>query len=152
MPLTSLHERINHMTPDQIALVQGSWEKVKPISSQAAELFYGRLFELDPSLKSLFKGDMKEQGKKLMTTLNLAVASLTKLDTILPAVRELGRRHVQYGVPLSSYETVGEALLWTLEKGLGDEFTDDVKEAWTLTYMAISNVMIDASKDLETAG
>jgi hemoglobin-like flavoprotein len=140
------------MTPDQIALVQGSWEKVKPISSQAAELFYGRLFELDPSLKSLFKGDMKEQGKKLMTTLNLAVASLTKLDTILPAVRELGRRHVQYGVPLSSYETVGEALLWTLEKGLGDEFTDDVKEAWTLTYMAISNVMIDASKDLETAG
>jgi hemoglobin-like flavoprotein len=140
------------MTPDQIALVQGSWEKVKPISDQAAELFYGRLFELDPSLKSLFKGDMKEQGKKLMATLNLAVTSLTKLDTILSAVQDLGRRHVKYGVPLSSYETVGEALLWTLDKGLGDEFTDDVKEAWTLTYVTISNVMIEASKDVEAAG
>ncbi|QDT13714.1 globin family protein [Planctomycetes bacterium K23_9] len=136
------------MTPNQITLVQGSWEKVKPISDKAAELFYGRLFELDPELRPLFKGNMQEQGKKLMATLNLAVASLTKLDTILPAVQELGRKHVKYGVPLSSYATVGEALLWTLGQGLGDEFTDDVKEAWTLTYVTISNVMIDASKEV----
>ena len=139
------------MTPEQIALVQSSWEKVKPIVDQAAELFYGRLFELDPSLKPLFKGDMKEQGKKLMATLNLAVASLTKLDTILPAVKDLGRRHVQYGVPDQSYETVGEALLWTLDKGLGDDFTDDVKEAWTITYTTLSTVMLDAAHEAEAS-
>lgn len=135
------------MTPEQIKLVQTSWDKVKPISEQAAELFYGRLFDLDPSLKPLFKGDMKDQGKKLMATLNLAVMSLTKLDTILAAVQDLGRRHVQYGVPDESYATVGEALLWTLDQGLGDQFTDDVKAAWTETYVTISNVMLDAGRE-----
>ena len=139
------------MTPEQIELVQSSWEKVKPISEQAAELFYGRLFELDPSLKPLFKGDMKEQGKKLMATLGLAVTSLTKLETILPAVQDLGRRHVQYGVPDESYQTVAEALLWTLGKGLGEDFTDDVKEAWTVTYTTLSKVMLDAAHEGETA-
>lgn len=140
------------MTPEQIEVVQTTWEKVKPISAQAAELFYGRLFELDPSLRPLFKGDMKEQGKKLMATLNLAVTSLTKLETILPAVQDLGRRHVKYGVPEASYSTVGEALLWTLEKGLGDDFTDNAKEAWSLTYTTLSQVMIEASREVEDAG
>lgn len=135
------------MTPESIALVQDSWAKVKPISDQAAELFYGRLFELDPSLKPLFKGDIKEQGKKLMATLNLAVTSLTKLEAILPAVQDLGRRHVQYGVPDESYATVGEALLWTLDKGLGDAFTEPVKDAWTETYVTLSNVMLDAAHE-----
>ncbi|MEM1226036.1 MAG: globin family protein [Planctomycetota bacterium] len=135
------------MTPEQIELVQSSWDKVKPISDQAAELFYGRLFELDPSLKPLFKGDMAEQGKKLMATLNLAVTSLTKLEAILPAVQDLGRRHVQYGVPDESYQTVAAALLWTLEKGLGDAFTDEVKEAWTVTYVTLSTVMLDAAHE-----
>lgn len=139
------------MTPESIALVQDSWAKVKPISDQAAELFYGRLFELDPSLKPLFKGDIKEQGKKLMATLNLAVTSLTKLEAILPAVQDLGRRHVQYGVPDESYATVGEALLWTLDKGLGDEFTEPVKEAWTETYVTLSNVMLDAAHESQAA-
>ncbi|MEM9365025.1 MAG: globin family protein [Planctomycetota bacterium] len=137
------------MTPEEIALVQDSWEKVKPISEQAAELFYGRLFELDPSLKPLFKGDMKEQGKKLMATLNLAVTSLTKLEAILPAVQELGRRHVEYGVPDESYNTVGEALLWTLGQGLGEAFTNDVKAAWTTTYVTLSTVMLDAAHEGE---
>ncbi|MCD0462885.1 globin family protein [Roseiconus lacunae] len=135
------------MTPEKIALVQSSWEKVKPISEQAAELFYGRLFELDPSLKVLFKGDMKEQGKKLMATLNLAVVSLTKLEDILPAVKDLGRRHVQYGVPDESYQTVGEALLWTLGKGLGDDFTPEVEAAWTETYVTLSTVMLEAAHE-----
>lgn len=139
------------MTPEQITMVQSSWDKLKPISEQAAELFYGRLFELDPSLKPLFKGDMKEQGKKLMATLNLAVTSLTKLETILPAVQDLGRRHVDYGVPDESYATVGQALLWTLGKGLGDGFTDDVKEAWTITYTTISQVMLDAAHEAKPA-
>lgn len=137
------------MTPEQISLVQTSWEKVKPISEQAAELFYGKLFELDPSLKPLFKGDMKEQGRKLMATLNLAVTSLTKLEDILPAVQELGRRHVKYGVPDQSYQTVGQALLWTLGQGLGDEFTEDVEAAWTTTYVTLSTVMLDAAKEGE---
>ena len=139
------------MAPEKIALVQDSWEKVKPISEQAAALFYGRLFELDPSLKSLFKGDMTEQGKKLMQTLSVAVSSLTRLDTILETVRDLGRRHVDYGVPDESYATVGQALLWTLGQGLGDEFTDDVKAAWTETYVTLSTVMLDASKEYREA-
>ena len=139
------------MTPEQIELVQSSWEKVKPISEQAAELFYGKLFELDPSLKPLFKGDMKEQGKKLMATLNLAVTSLTKLEEIIPAVQDLGRRHVQYGVPDQSYQTVGQALLWTLGQGLGDDFTEATKEAWTQTYVTLSTVMLDAAHELDAA-
>ena len=139
------------MTPEQIEVVQSTWEKVKPISEQAAELFYGKLFELDPSLKPLFKGDMKEQGKKLMDVLNVAVTSLTKLETILPTVQQLGRKHVEYGVPEQSYQTVGQALLWTLGQGLGDDFTDEAKEAWTQTYVTLSTVMIDASKEMGAA-
>ena len=139
------------MTPEQIELVQSSWERVKPISEQAAELFYNKLFTLDPSVKPLFKGDMKEQGKKLMATLNLAVTSLTKLETILSAVQELGKRHVEYGVRDEHYATVGEALLWTLEQGLGDAFTAEVKEAWTETYTTLSKVMIEAGGEVSGA-
>ncbi|OUT59804.1 MAG: hemin receptor [Rhodopirellula sp. TMED11] len=139
------------MTPAQIELVQSTWDAVKPNADTVAELFYQRLFELAPSLKPLFKGDMKEQGKKLMATLSLAVASLTKLEEILPAVQALGRRHVEYGVPEESYQTVGQALLDTLNKGLGDAFTDEVKEAWTQTYVTLSTVMIEAGKTAEEA-
>lgn len=136
------------MTPEQVTLVKDSWANVKPISAHAAALFYGKLFELDPSLKPLFKGDMKDQGKKLMATIGLAVTSLDRLETILPAVQELGRKHAHsYQVPESSYATVGEALLWTLGQGLGDGFTDDVRESWTLTYTTLANVMIDASRE-----
>ncbi len=136
------------MTPEQVTLVKNSWEQVKPISDQAAELFYGRLFELDPTLRPLFKGDMKEQGKKLMSTITLAVTSLDRLEDIVPALENLGRKHaVEYKVPESSYQTVGEALLWTLGQGLGDAFTEEVKEAWTLTYATLATTMIDASKE-----
>lgn len=133
------------MTPEQIALVQGTWAKVVPIKDTAAELFYGRLFELDPSLRALFKGDMKEQGRKLMAMINVAVAALDKLDTIVPAVKDLGRRHSGYGVKPQDYGTVATALLWTLEKGLGDAFTPAVKEAWTGTYMVLAQTMQAAS-------
>ena len=134
------------MTPEKIELVQSTWDQVKPNADAVAEMFYGRLFELDPELKPLFKGDMKEQGRKLTATLNLAVTSLTKLETILPAVQELGRKHVGYGVEDSMYDTVGAALLDTLDKGLGDDFTPEVKEAWTETYTTLATVMMDASK------
>src|SRR3954471_12171229 len=118
------------MTPQQVTLVQSSWKQVHPIREQAAELFYGRLFELDPSLKALFKGDMKEQGRKLMAMIGTAVNGLSNIDALLPAVRDLGQRHIGYGVKQKDYDTVAGALLWTLEKGLGPAFTPDTKQAW----------------------
>jgi hemoglobin-like flavoprotein len=137
------------MTPEQIGLVQGTWARVVPIKDTAAELFYNRLFELDPSLRTLFKGDMKEQGRKLMAMINVAVASLDKLDTIVPAVKDLGRRHAGYGVTPGHYATVAAALLWTLEKGLGDAFTPAAKEAWTQTYTVLANTMQAAAASAE---
>src|SRR3990170_73805 len=107
------------MTPKQIELVQGSWKKVLPIADTAAELFYGKLFALDPSLKPLFNGDIKEQGRKLMAMISVAVTGLTRIETIVPAVQDLGRRHVKYGVKDKHYDTVASALVWTLGQGLG---------------------------------
>jgi len=133
------------MTPKKIELVKSSWSKVAPISEQAAELFYGKLFELNPELKSLFKSDMKEQGRKLMAILNTAVNSLDKLETIVPAVQDMGRRHVAYGVKDEDYDTVGEALLWTLEQGLGEGFTADIKDAWVDTYTLVATTMNTAA-------
>ena len=129
------------LTAGQIALVQESFSHVEPIAETAAELFYGRLFELDASLKPLFKGDMTEQGKKLMSVLKVAVSSLNKLDELTPTLETLAVRHVGYGVKNEHYATVGEALIWTLEKGLGDAFTPEVKQAWLLTYQALSETM-----------
>ena len=134
------------MTPTQIQLVQDSFAKVAPIAETAADLFYGKLFELDPSVKPLFKGDIKEQGAKLMKTIGLAVNSLTNLPALVPIVETLGKKHVGYGVQDHHYATVGEALLWTLDKGLGDDFTEEVKEAWTLTYTTLADVMQNAAK------
>ena len=134
------------MTSEQIRLVQTSWQAALPIADKAAELFYGRLFELDPSLRPLFKGDMFEQGRKLMQMITVAVKSLTNLDQVLPAVQALGRRHVGYGVTNAHYATVGAALLWTLEQGLGAAFTPAVKEAWAETYGTLAGVMQDAAR------
>ncbi len=136
------------MTDEQVKLVQESFAKVRPISEVAADLFYKKLFELDPSLRQMFKGDMKEQGKKLMSTLSFAVNGLTRLDTIVGAVEDLGRKHVGYGVKTEHYNTVGVALLWTLEQGLGDAFTPDVKFAWTEVYGLLAGVMQNATADV----
>ncbi len=106
------------MTPDQVKAVQESFSKVAPISEQAAELFYGRLFQIAPEVKPLFSGDMKEQGRKLMATLGGVVNGLSNLESVLPAASALAKRHVDYGVKASDYAPVGAALLWTLEKGL----------------------------------
>ena len=133
------------LTPEQKALVASTWQQVVPISEQAATLFYDRLFEMDPSVKPLFKSDIKQQGIKLMQTITLAVKSLDKLDQLVPIVQELGRRHIGYGVKPEHYTTVGGALLWTLEQGLGDAFTPEVKDAWAVTYGLLSSVMIDAA-------
>lgn len=139
------------MTEHQIKLVQDSWAKVVPISETAADLFYGRLFEIAPEVKPMFKADIKEQGKKLMQMIGVAVGALTKLESIVPAVQDLGRRHVGYGVSDSHYDTVAEALLWTLDKGLGEEFTPEVKEAWVITYTTLADVMKAAAAEVETA-
>lgn len=135
------------MTPKQIDLVQATFKDVAAIKDDAAALFYNRLFELDPKLKRLFKSDMKEQGRKLMATIGLAVNSLRKLDTILPAVQKLAQRHVDYGVTEADYQTVGTALIWTLRKGLGAKFTPEVEEAWTTVYTALAGVMIEAARE-----
>jgi hemoglobin-like flavoprotein len=135
------------MTPEQALLVKNSWAKVLPISDKAAELFYGKLFELDPQLKPLFKGDMTEQGKKLMKMINTAVNALDRLEAIVPAVQQLGVRHVGYGVKDKDYDTVGAALLWTLEQGLGDAFTSDVKDAWATVYGVLAGTMKSAAAE-----
>lgn len=135
------------MSPQEISLVKESFRKVLPIADQAAALFYARLFELDPKLRHLFRGDMVEQGQKLMAMIAAAVASLERLDTIVPAVRKLGARHASYGVSEEHYATVGAALLWTLEKALASEFTASVREAWTTTYSLLANTMIEAQRE-----
>lgn len=135
------------ITVEQKKLVQETWEKVVPIAETAAELFYGRLFEIDPELKPLFKQtDMKEQKMKLLQMLGMAVKGLDNLEQLLPAVENLGRRHVGYGVQDAHYDTVGDALLWTLEKGLGEDFTPEVLEAWTQTYITLASVMKNATE------
>lgn len=139
------------MTPEQIEMVKTTWASVAAISDAAADLFYGRLFELDPKLKSLFQGDMTEQGKKLMQMIGVAVANLHQLDHVLVPVQELGKRHVDYNVEDKDYDTVAEALLWTLEKGLGDAWNEDVKDAWTETYVTLAIVMKQAAAERTNA-
>lgn len=131
------------MTPDQIKAVQESFSKVVPIAEQAAALFYGRLFEIAPAVKPLFRGDMKEQGRKLMATLAVVVGGLSNLQAILPAASALAKRHVGYGVSAADYAPVGAALLWTLERGLGPDWTPELAAAWSTAYGVLSAYMID---------
>jgi hemoglobin-like flavoprotein len=133
------------MTPDQVKLVQDSFAKVAPIADTAADLFYDRLFTIAPEVRTLFPDDLSEQKQKLMQMLATAVTNLHQVDQILPAVEDLGRRHVAYGVTDKMYEPVGAALLWTLGQGLGDAFTPPLKEAWTETYMTLAGVMQNAA-------
>jgi hemoglobin-like flavoprotein len=141
------------MNPTDIDLIRSSWSGVEPIADTAAGLFYGRLFELDPAIERLFRRtDMAAQRKILMQTLTVVVKSLDKLDQLVPAVQALGRRHAGYGVRESHYATVGEALLWTLEQGLGEAFTPPTRDAWATAYGVLASVMIEAAApQVETA-
>lgn len=130
------------MTPEDVELVQESFEKVRPISGQAASMFYGRLFEIAPETRPLFQGDMAEQGRKLMATLAVVIGALHSLPTILPAVSTLAKKHVEYGVKPDHYAAVGQALLWTLEKGLGAAWTPQTAAAWTNAYTTLSDFMV----------
>ena len=129
------------MNSQQISLVQSTFDQVRPIGGVVADLFYGRLFILDPSLRPMFKGDMAHQGRMLMSMLDLVVNGLTRLDTLVPMARQLGARHANYGVRDEHYATVGSALLWTLEQGLGNHFTSEVRIAWTAAYGVLASTM-----------
>jgi hemoglobin-like flavoprotein len=130
------------MTPEQVKLVQDSFSKVVPISEQAAIIFYDRLFEVAPAVRAMFPDDMSEQRKKLIAVLAMVVNGLGNLPSVLPAASALAKRHVSYGTKAEHYPVVGGALLWTLEKGLGDAWTSDVAAAWTTAYGTLSGYMI----------
>jgi len=134
------------LTKEQITLVKGSFAAIVPIADDAAALFYRRLFEIDPRLEGMFSADMVEQRRKLMQMLTAAVKGLDRLEQLVPVVEDLGRRHAGYGVRDEHYDTVGAALLWTLEKGLGPAFTPETKEAWTAVYGLLSSTMQGAAK------
>ncbi len=133
------------MNPEQIDLVQKTWRKVTPIGATAAKLFYGKLFSLDPAVKALFKNDLKDQGRNLTAMISVAVAGLARPEKITLAVQQLGRRHAAYGVRASHYEIVAAALLWTLEKCLGETFTPEAREAWTAAYGLLAKTMQEAA-------
>ena len=129
------------MIPKQVILVQTSFAHVRSIADVAAALFYKRLFELDPSLRVLFHGDMEEQGRKLMAMLSLVIRGLDRLELLVPAIQQLGGRHHGYGIRAEHYATVGAALIWTLGQGLGERFTPDVAAAWASAYQLLSDTM-----------
>jgi len=135
------------MTPHQIALVQGSWKDVLAIAETAAQLFYLRLFALDPSLRPMFKGELREQGRKLIAMMSVAVNGLARIETLVPVIEALGRRHAGYGVKDEHYATVASALLWALEKGLGSRFTPDMQDAWTAAYGLLATTMQGAARE-----
>ncbi len=133
------------MTPEQIDVVQRTWRAVLPVGDTAAELFYGKLFSLDPQIPKLFKNDMVEQGRNLTAMISVAVGSLARPERITLAVRQLGRRHAAYGVRPHHYEAVCTALLWMLEKCLGEAFTPEARTAWSETYAYLSTTMQEAA-------
>jgi hemoglobin-like flavoprotein len=135
------------LTLTQKTLVQESFASIAPIADDAAVLFYRRLFEIDPSLKGMFRGDMAEQRKKLMQMLTAAVKGLDRLDQLVPVVQDLGRRHATYGVSDAHYDTVGDALLWTLEKGVGTRFIPHTREAWATVYGLLATTMKEAARE-----
>ena len=139
------------LTPTQKTLVQDTFATIVPIADDAAALFYRRLFEIDPSLRGMFPEDITAQRKKLVQTLAIIVKGLNQLEQVVPAVRDLGRRHAAYGVDDAQFDTVGQALLWTLEKGLGAAFTPDAREAWTAVYALLATNMKDAMRQARAA-
>jgi hemoglobin-like flavoprotein len=139
------------MTPVQIQLVRTSFAAVLPIAEPAAAIFYARLFELAPAVRALFKGDMVEQGRKLMAMLRTVVNLLDQPEVLVPAAQRLAERHVGYGAQPGHYAVVGQALIDTLEKGLGDAFTAETRAAWLAAYSTLSSVMIEAAEALPAA-
>src|SRR6476659_8741769 len=140
------------MSPEQKALVKETWRKVAPMADKAARLFYDRLFEIDATTPPLFKTtNLAEQRRKLIQALTVVVQGLDHLEELVPTLADLGRRHAQYGVTASHYDTVGAALLWTLEQGLGSGWTPEVKAAWSGAYALLADVMRTAASEPTSA-
>lgn len=139
------------MSPEQVDLVQKTWRKVQPVGDTAAELFYGRLFSLDPEVRALFRNDMREQGRNLTAMISVAVHSLARPEKIVTAVQQLGRRHAAYGVQPRHYDMVAVALLWTLESCLGEAFTPEARSAWTAAYDMLAKTMQEAAASYVSA-
>jgi nitric oxide dioxygenase len=133
------------MDSRQVALVQRSFEKVAPLGVKVTEIFYAELFAIDPSLRKMFKGDMREQHKKLLAALAMIVRSLHAPEKILGPAKTLAIRHLDYGVTPIHYTYVGNALLRTLKKGLGDEFTPELRAAWVEAFRTLAGVMKEAA-------
>jgi len=129
------------LTANDIALVRASFAKVLPIKDVAADLFYNRLFEIAPQLRRMFPPDLREQKIKLMAMLAAAVGGLDDLNALVPKVKALGARHADYGVTVNHYAIVGDALMWTLDRGLGEAFTSDVRSAWAKVYGVLAGTM-----------
>jgi hemoglobin-like flavoprotein len=144
-PDRSTNQGLVAVTHEQIRIVQSTWVKMLLIKDAAAQLFYARLFEVDPCLGNLFRGDVREQGNKLMQVMDAAVNGLSRLEHFVPIVQHLGRRHVGYGVKDHHYRTVGAVLLWTLNQGLGPDFTEDVSDAWAGAYDVLASTMREAA-------
>lgn len=133
------------MTPKHVMHVKNTWAKIVPISDKAMKLLYEKVFELDPPLQPLFTGDMTEQGRKIMSMIDTVINSLDRHNAVTPAVEEMGQRHLKYGVKDKDYDTLGTALLWTLETCLGKEFIPEIKEAWTYIYDELAHAMKSAA-------
>lgn len=138
---------ISPMTPEQIKLVQDSFYKIKPFAMEAADLLYGRLFSVAPQVRPLFRGDTSEQKRMLVAVLGTAVAGLGRLDKLKPTLWELGRRHVTYGIEPAHYRLFGDALVWALEKRLGNDFTPAIKQAWVDAYAELADAMINVADE-----
>ncbi|MEM7132374.1 MAG: globin family protein [Chloroflexota bacterium] len=132
------------LSSEQKQLVQQSFAQILPIAEQVSALFYDRLFQLDPDLRPLFQSDIEEQQKKFIETLEIAVQALNNLQVLVPVLQRLAIRHVDYGARNEHYDTVGNALIWALEQGLGDHFTEEVRDSWSAVYDLISSVMTKA--------
>jgi len=139
------------MTPKQIDLVKKSWDLVLPLASTAGPLFYQKLFELDPALKHLFNKPIDQQVNKLFAALTFAIKGLDDITLIVATVEALGIKHLDYGIKDKDYETVGTALMWTLDKALGDSYTEELEAAYIAVYTALANIMNDAAKRVNAA-
>ena len=136
------------LTAKDIATVRASFAQVSPIKDAAADLFYDRLFEIAPQLRPMFPPDLADQKRKLMAMIAAAVGGLDDLETLIPQVKALGARHASYGVTVSHYAIVGDTLMWTLESGLGEAFTSDVRSAWAKVYGILAGTMQIGASDL----
>jgi hemoglobin-like flavoprotein len=132
------------MTREQADIVGSTWRAVLPVGDTFAELFYGRLFAVDPELRKLFKEDMVEQGRNLTAMFSVAAANLARPEKITVALRQLGQRHAAYGVAPKDFRTVEDALLFALEHALIDVFTPEVKAAWQAAYALLAGTMLEA--------